>query len=341
VNGAWVRQAVPCLQCSAGFYCDGKIKTACPVGTISAAGSSVCSACPIGQYSDVSGASTCKDCPAGSFIDGNIIVGGLNSYTKCSVCPVGTYTDSSGNTSCTLCGPGTYYNTDSSILNFIDGEIIQQDQLVIQDIAENFDIQNNNHPTYSMSMDVYMNDIAVDSRIILQNSVNQKVFISGIRDEWASPNSLCVIHDTVRVCTRNSLTVGVYTNIIFTVSDEVSLYLDGQFQSSKKLENGFTWPEPNSLVYGPGSGLKLKNLFVFPISINDTIIDQLRNNLNPAQGATSCSFCPAGTYNPDSGGIGTSACTPCPPGTVFNGSGGTSVSVCVVPKVPVRPIKPR
>ena len=636
VNGVWGRQAVPCLQCSAGFYCDGKIKTACPVGTISAAGSSVCSACPIGQYSDVSGASTCKDCPAGSFIDGNIIVGGLNSYTKCSVCPVGTYTNSGGNTSCTLCGPGTYYNTDSSILNFIDGEIIRQDELVISNspvtgpgllkyvstiagrsvggyadgqgtnasffsprgiaigsngnlyvadlynhrirkitptgvvstiagssagyadgegtvakfnrpygiavdssdnlyVADNknhkirkitptgmvstiagtsggyadgpgttvakfnmprgvtvdssgtvyvtdtgnnrvcritptglvqtitnysngityrpdgiaidsngnlyvaddanniickitptgvvstiagssagyadgqgtnasflnpvgiavdssdnlyvADVLNNrirkitstgvvstiagssqgytdgqgtvakfnnpsgiavdssgnlyvadsdNHrirkvsistPTYSMSMDVYMNDIAEDSRIILQNSVNQKVLISGIRDEWASPGSLCVIHDTVRVCTRNSLPIGVYTNIIFTVSYEVSLYVDGQFQSSKKLENGFT--SPDSLVYGPGSGLKLKNLFVFPSSINDTMIDQLRNNLNPAQGATSCSLCPAGTYNPDSGGIGTSACTPCPPGTGFNGSGGTSVSVCV------------
>jgi hypothetical protein len=188
-------------------------------------------------------------------------------------------------------------------------------------------------------MDVYMNDIAEDSRIILQNSVNQNVLISGIRDEWASPGSLCVIHDTVRVCTRNSLPIGVYTNIIFTVSDEVSLYVDGQFQSSKKLENGFT--SPDSLVYGPGSGLKLKNLFVFPISINDTIIDQLRNNLNPAQGATSCSRCPAGTYNPDSGGIGTSACTPCPPGTGFNGSGGTSVSVCGFPKGPVRTVQPR
>jgi len=626
-----------CLQCSAGYYCDGKTKTACPVGTISAAGSNFCSACPIGQYSDVSGASTCKICSAGSFIDGKIIVGGVNSYTKCSVCPVGTYTVSSGSRSCTLCGPGTYYNTDSSILNFIDGEIIRQDELVISnspvtgpsllkyvstiagrsvggyadgqgtnarfinprgiaidsngnlyvadtyntrirkitptgvvstiagssagyvdgegtvakfdrpygiavdssdnlyvadtynhkirkitptgmvstiagtsggyadgpgttvakfnmprgvtvdssgtvyvtdtgnnrvcritptglvqtitnysngityrpdgiaidsngnlyvaddanniickitptgvvstiagssagyadgqgtnasflnprgiavDSSDNLyvaDVLNNrirkitptgvvstiagtsggyadgpgttvakfnnpsgiavdssgnlyvadtdNHqirkvsistPTYSMSMDVYMNDIAEGSRTILQNSVNQKVLISGIRDEWASPGSLCVIHDTVRVCTRNSLPIGVYTNIIFTVSDEVSLYVDGQFQSSKKLENGFT--SPDSLVYGPGSGLKLKNLFVFPSSINDTMIDQLRNNLNPAQGATSCSYCPAGTYNPDSGGIGISACTPCPPGTVFNGSGGTSVSVCV------------
>jgi hypothetical protein len=187
-------------------------------------------------------------------------------------------------------------------------------------------------PTYSMSMEIYIDDYTAESRIVLQNSVNQSVFISGNNNLWSSPGSLCVNHDTVRVCSSNPLPMGIYSNVIFTVSnDDISLYIGGKLQNSKNLV-GFTWKENNNWVYGPGTAdgpLKLKNLFVFHQAIPDNYIEQLRIALNPTQGLTACSLCPVGTYNPSSGSIGDDDCLACPVGTYNPSTGRTGFGDCL------------
>ena len=53
-----------CLQCPAGYKCDGINKTPCPAGYISSAGASECYSCEAGQY--VSN-NTCQNCADGYY----------------------------------------------------------------------------------------------------------------------------------------------------------------------------------------------------------------------------------------------------------------------------------
>jgi hypothetical protein len=92
-----------CVQCLPGTaYTNGSC-TPCNPGTFSPyAGSSKCSQCPAGTYSE-NGASSCTACIAGTY--------SLASSSKCTACDPG-YISGAGANICTACGPGTKSSAD-------------------------------------------------------------------------------------------------------------------------------------------------------------------------------------------------------------------------------------
>jgi len=287
-------------------------------------------------YADGTGTSARFNGPRDIAIDpnGNLYVTDHYNNRIRKITPSGDVTTFAGSgTAGSADGSGTSaeFNAPYGIVVYPNGDLY-----VVEYVSRIRRIYNTNPPdvtpTYSMSMEIYINEYTSESRIVLQNSVNQSVFISGNNNLWTSPGSLCVNHDTVRVCSSNPLPIGIYSNVIFSVSnDDVSLYIGGVLQSSKNLV-GFTWKENNNWVYGPGTSdgpVKLKNLFVFHQSIPDNYIEQLRVALNPTQGVTACSLCPVGTYNPSTGSIGQDDCLACPVGTYNPSTGRTGFGDCL------------
>jgi len=76
-----------CVDADAGFYSSFGVEMACPAGTYSAPGATVCTLCPTGTSSAV--------------------IGATNSST-CTLCASGTYSASRGESSCTPCAKGTF-----------------------------------------------------------------------------------------------------------------------------------------------------------------------------------------------------------------------------------------
>ena len=83
-----------CNECLAGFQCTAGIKTTCPDGKTSEAGSSYCDACDAGTFLE---GDTCTPCTPGS-----ISKGGASS---CTVCETGTYQDG---VDCKACEAGRW-----------------------------------------------------------------------------------------------------------------------------------------------------------------------------------------------------------------------------------------
>ena len=114
--------SLTCFTCYAGMYCPGDQNTyPCVAGTYSGAGASICTACPMGTYSDTAGATQCTTCPVGTFgtIDTN--AGYANSASYCSRCTPGTYGPDGYN--CYQCPAGTfqqYYQQSACTLCPID-----------------------------------------------------------------------------------------------------------------------------------------------------------------------------------------------------------------------------
>jgi hypothetical protein len=118
--------SVCAFTCAAGSYCANGVHNTCPAGTWSAAGSSVCTECVAGQYSNAIGAtsgSTCLQCPAGSYCVGGIITScasgdiycptaGLSASTPCNLCTPGQYMITActafANSACAACPPYTF-----------------------------------------------------------------------------------------------------------------------------------------------------------------------------------------------------------------------------------------
>ena len=73
--------------CEAGYSCNSCDRTACAAG----------------KYQDTTGQSSCKNCIAGSATNG--------STTSCTPCGVGTYSSGTANASCTACAAGKYQDT--------------------------------------------------------------------------------------------------------------------------------------------------------------------------------------------------------------------------------------
>ena len=78
----------------------------CSPGTfMNSSTSTVCDACPSGQYSTVQNDDTsCNDCSAGAYS----VVGATSCAYTATNCPTGTYADDTA--SCTSCGTGKYGN---------------------------------------------------------------------------------------------------------------------------------------------------------------------------------------------------------------------------------------
>jgi hypothetical protein len=332
--------------------CDGKSKTQCPLGTISAANGTSCTGCGTTGYTSTVGSFTCTTCPSGSFLDA--IIG--SNYSGCTGCPLGTYSSVPNSTSCTACPRGTY--SDGSITT--SGEIIQSTEVDIK--MGNVTPMNTprlpSTVSYTMTMDVFIETIDPGERNIIENTnVNPEwsgnpstnsnvrkpvVYVSGLRTAWTAPNSICVEHWTdknyqVGKCSTIPAPINQYFNFTFSVSDltGIQLYIDGNSSGSIQLptENTFAWATTNQWVFGnsswgthPDAGpLKVKNVYMY-----DTVLtaSSVRAYVSTAS-RTSCTACPANTYNPIYGGLSLQNCIPCPPGgTQYSGSGGTSISVC-------------
>lgn len=96
--------ATSCTQCAAGTYSVGGATscTQCPAGRTSTQGASLC-ICPTGQILNSSMTACISSCPAGSVPN--------SSRTICMTCAAGTYA-AAGATSCTPCAAGTYSDTE-------------------------------------------------------------------------------------------------------------------------------------------------------------------------------------------------------------------------------------
>jgi hypothetical protein len=82
---------VPVTACAAGYACDNNslsiMANPCGTGQFSTAGAAVCSACPVGTYSNVTAAHICSLCSAGRFGDTT----GLTTSACAGACPPGRY----------------------------------------------------------------------------------------------------------------------------------------------------------------------------------------------------------------------------------------------------------
>lgn len=110
---------VSACVCAAGFEHDGSTCVACADGFVKAlSGNHACTACAAGKYTV---AETCVDCPAfstsaeaSSSIGSCQCMAGFTGAdgTACTACAPGTYKVSVGSASCVECTPGTYqYDT--------------------------------------------------------------------------------------------------------------------------------------------------------------------------------------------------------------------------------------
>lgn len=91
-----------CSPCSAGTFSSTQGSpscTACPVGTISVAGSTICSSCPGGTFANITGSRNCSVCDAGFFSQ--------TGSSNCSICPSGLFSQS-GSSSCSICPSGSF-----------------------------------------------------------------------------------------------------------------------------------------------------------------------------------------------------------------------------------------
>ena len=127
-----------CTKAQAGYYAeDGEMKL-CETGSVSSAGSSSCTPCPVGKYrggnaascwtcgvgtyADTEGSTSCKVCPAGMShtITGATSISActpcpagmhkMGGFTECAKCAAGTYADAEGSASCKKCPSGTTNN---------------------------------------------------------------------------------------------------------------------------------------------------------------------------------------------------------------------------------------
>jgi hypothetical protein len=100
-----------CLECPAGYYCDTEptfTPIACPVGSMSAAGSTSCSLCPVNYYCDKEATTTTGPTliPDGFYYTGGEGLGVRPYHISTTFsCPPGYYC--AGNTK-TACPVGTY-----------------------------------------------------------------------------------------------------------------------------------------------------------------------------------------------------------------------------------------
>lgn len=131
---------VVCLICEAGYY--------------SINGSSSCSSCPAGTFSEQVGISACISCRAGHYASiiaaSNATVcsecgpGHYSQYTSsyCSLCPAGTYSDLLGSSLCMNCFEGKY-NTGQGANNSRDCKFCERGQVSIEGSSYCFSCRGN------------------------------------------------------------------------------------------------------------------------------------------------------------------------------------------------------
>ena len=88
-----------CTECPSGKYQTGNTCVECAVGEGSAPGATSCAACAAGTYED--GTRTCVPCAAGTASSGT-------GNTVCAACLAGKYQDQTQQTSCIDCAAGEY-----------------------------------------------------------------------------------------------------------------------------------------------------------------------------------------------------------------------------------------
>ena len=94
--------------------------TACAAGTYSGAGAGSCTTCAAGSYNTGTGNTGCTTCPNGYYCTGGTNTtackagykgtgtGKKNEAEGCSICSAGTYSSSTASTTCTTCPAGSY-----------------------------------------------------------------------------------------------------------------------------------------------------------------------------------------------------------------------------------------
>jgi len=101
--------AVEARNCPSGFYCvsDDRLRSvtpqACPPGTYSGVGASICTPCRSGYWTIRYGSSYCDICPIGHLCP--------NASSAPQACPLGTANPSLGQTDCFPCAAGDYTPT--------------------------------------------------------------------------------------------------------------------------------------------------------------------------------------------------------------------------------------
>ena len=103
-------QTVSCTACPAGTQFNGTggtsstVCTACPIGYYSDTAGQGCTACPANTYNVSTGQTSCTNCSTGKQFNGS----GATSSTACTACPNNTYNDVEGQ-ACKGCPVGKEY----------------------------------------------------------------------------------------------------------------------------------------------------------------------------------------------------------------------------------------
>ncbi|PAA66978.1 hypothetical protein BOX15_Mlig005822g1 [Macrostomum lignano] len=98
-----------CKRARPGWYVDSEGRSEqkmCPLGTISGAAASECTACPAGTFAKQLGSTNCTQCPPGSWSNAG--------SASCIACPSGTFAKPLGSTNCILCPLGSWSNAGSA-----------------------------------------------------------------------------------------------------------------------------------------------------------------------------------------------------------------------------------
>jgi sugar lactone lactonase YvrE len=293
-----------CLACSAGTYSaagSSSCSTACVAGTYgNSAGA--CLSCPSGTYSTAVGAltmSTCSACPAGSF--------SLSSWppSSCLKCASGTYSPS-GASSCTDCASGSYAISTGSTSCAACGA-----------------------GTYSTSPSQSCKNCAAGTYSTSLSATSISTCLACAKGSYSStigavsagscikcvPGTYLPYAGAKNSTSCISCTAGTYSATTGAVSiSDCSVCLAGSYSSS--ASSSCTTCYPGS--WSPSN------------SIHCT--DCLPGTYNAASGSVSvgaCTGCPAGTYSSTTGASSIYTCSRCPPGTYSSTTGASSSIVCL------------
>jgi Concanavalin A-like lectin/glucanases superfamily len=174
-------------------------------------------------------------------------------------------------------------------------------------------------PTYTLSMDVYIEKVSTSLRNLIENTdINPEwlgnpatgsnagttrrpmVYVNG-NGSWAPQNAICAEHfnssnQQVGICTP-AATTGSYFNFMMTVDNtakKITTYINGVEKSNVVSGQSFTWAPTNNWILGNSSwgmkssdgALKVKNVYLFPKVLSSTERSLLVTTSSPSTTST-------------------------------------------------------
>lgn len=154
-------------------------------------------------------------------------------------------------------------------------------------------------PTYTLSMDVFIEKGATSSRNLIENTDvapdwlgnpatganagiirRPMIYVAPSGVSWTGQNHICAEHFTTNngqagICTTEPAPLGAYFNLVMIAdnsSKKLAVYINGANKGEAAASGNFSWSATNNWILGnPGYGhktsdgaLKVKNVYLFP-----------------------------------------------------------------------------